>query len=344
MSRRSVIRLPGNYDPLLDIHSLGRVGPSGHFSPAQIQQIQRTVRRVPEVMMKVTGGGKNTGAVAAHFSYIGRKDELAIETDDGDRIVGRDEQKALLKDWHLELSAGQYRAPRDGRPTARKTKLVHNIVLSMPFPTPPQKVLAAARVFGREKFGTQHRYAMVLHTDQKHPHVHMVLKAESEDGRRLHIDKEMLRHWREDFARMMREQGVAANATSRVLRGRTRGKMKDAIYRSHQRGASDAIRNRVNDVVTELRANGTIRDPARDRLIGTRKAVVSAWMRTAEQLEAQGEIELGREVRYFARHLPPVLTDKERLAIQLLQHAQAQRVQSVDNREGVRQRDHERTR
>ena len=120
--------------------------------------------------------------------------------------------------------------------------------------------------------------------------------------------------------------------------------MKDAIYRSHQRGASDAIRNRVNNVVTELRANGTIRDPARDRLIGTRKAVVSAWMRTAEKLEAQGEIELGREVRYFARHLPPVLTDKERLAIQLIQHVRAQRVQSVDNREGVRQSDHERTR
>ena len=72
MSRRRVIRLPGNHDPLLDIHSLGRVGPSHRFSPAQIQQIQRTVRRVPEVMMKVTGGGKNVGAVAAHFSYIAR--------------------------------------------------------------------------------------------------------------------------------------------------------------------------------------------------------------------------------------------------------------------------------
>ena len=94
-------------------------------------------------------------------------------------------------------------------------------------------------------------------------HVHMVVKAESEHGRRLHINKEMLRQWREDFVRMMREQGIAANATSRVLRGRTKGKMRDAIYRSHQRGASDAIRHRVNDVVTELRANGTIRDPAR---------------------------------------------------------------------------------
>jgi Relaxase/Mobilisation nuclease domain len=90
--------------------------------------------------------------------------------------------------------AGQYRGPRDGRATARKVKLVHNIVLSMPFPTPSEKVLVAARKFAREKFALQYRYAMVLHTDQPHPHVHMVVKAESENSRRLHIDKEMLRH------------------------------------------------------------------------------------------------------------------------------------------------------
>ena len=147
MSRRPVIHIVRVRSLLLDIHSLGRVGPSGRFSPSQIQQIERTVRRVPEVMVKVTGGGTKVGAVAAHFSYISRKGEFAIETDERERIVGRDAQKDLLADWHLELSTGQYRAPREGRKTARLTKLVHNIVLSMPFPTPPEKVLAAARTF-----------------------------------------------------------------------------------------------------------------------------------------------------------------------------------------------------
>ncbi len=166
--------------------------------------------------MKVTGGGTKTGAVAAHFAYISRKGELAIETDDGYRVAGPDARKALLNDWHLELLRGQYREPRDGRVTARRVKLVHNIVFSMPSPTPPEKVLAAARKFAREKFALQHRYAMVLHTDQQHPHVHMVVRAEGEHGRRLHIDKAMLREWREDFARLMREQGIAANATPQL--------------------------------------------------------------------------------------------------------------------------------
>lgn len=101
----------------------------------------------------------------------------------------------------------------------------------MPAPTPPEKVLAAVRTFAREKFALQHRYAMVLHTDQAHPHVHMVVKAEGEHGRRLHIDKEMLRQWREDFARMMREQGVAANASPRVARGRVSSPVKDTTQK-----------------------------------------------------------------------------------------------------------------
>lgn len=50
-----------------------------------------------------------------------------------------------------------------------RAKLVHTIVLSMPAGTPPQKMLAAARVIARENFALQHRYALVLHTDQPHP-------------------------------------------------------------------------------------------------------------------------------------------------------------------------------
>jgi Relaxase/Mobilisation nuclease domain len=293
-------------------------------------------------MVKVTGGGANTGAVAAHFAYISRKGKLAIEADEGNRAAGPDAQKALLNDWHLELLRGQYRGPRDGRTTARKVKLVHNIVLSMPSPTPPEKVLTAARKFAREKFALQYRYAMVLHTDQPNPHVHMVVKAESVQGQRLRIDKEKLRQWREDFARMMREQGIAANATSRSIRGKTRGKTKDAIFRAQQRGASTAVRNRVTDVVKEVRSTGAIQDPARNRLVETRKTVIANWNKTADLLDAQGENILANETRHFAQHLPPVLTDKERLAVQYLQH-----MRSLDSAAPITEkniRDHDRTR
>jgi hypothetical protein len=75
---------------------------------------------------------------------------------------------------------------------------------------------------------------MVLHTDQRHPHVHLVVKAENELGRRLHIDKQLLRDWREDFAQLMREQGIAANATPRAIRGENKKKRWEGIFKAHQ--------------------------------------------------------------------------------------------------------------
>jgi hypothetical protein len=275
-------------------------------------------------MVKVTGGGARVGAVSAHLGYISRQGKLELETDEGERIKSRDEHKTLLKSWHLELSAGQYRRQNERRPRARTLKLVHNIVLSMPAPTPPEKVLAAARKFAKEKFALQHRYAMALHTDQKHPHVHLVVKAESELGRRLHIDKLLLREWREDFARMMREQGIEANATSRVARGRNKSHSRDSEYRAQQHGKSTALRQRVMVIAQELSQTGAVRDPAHVKLVTTRKEVVANWMKAADMLDAQGEIALAGDVRYFANHLPPVLTDKEKLARRFIRHIKMQ--------------------
>lgn len=311
MGRRPV-RLPAAGHPLLDIHSAGRAGPGPWrpFSPAEIQQIARTVRRTPEVMLKVTGGGTKVGAVAAHFDYISRHGELEIETDDGVPVWGRDEQKEMLRNWHLELTSAHYRQPRRGREAVRGPKMVHNVVLSMPAPTPPDKVLAAARRFGREHFGARHRYAMVLHTHQAHPHVHMVVKAENEQGRRLHIDKQMLRQWREEFAQLMREQGVAANATPRVVRGRKKEGTKGSVYRALRRDGERLYVARTLSRGNEDRPVG-IMALAEESLRRTRESVVAYWRKTADILDAQGEISLAGDVRYFAQRLPPVLTGRQ---------------------------------
>jgi hypothetical protein len=333
--------------PYLDLFSGGRFGSVGSsgFSGPQIEQIRRTVMgRTPEVMVKVTGGSKRLSAVAAHFSYVSHHGELEIETDRGEHVT-KDNQKALMESWHLDLTAGQYRGPRGTKASARPVKLVHNIVLSMPSPTPPSKVLAAAKAFAREKFGATHRYAMVLHTHQQHPHVHLVVKAEREDGKgRLHIDKAMLRIWREDFAQEMRKQGIAANATPRSVRGQTKRASKDAFYRTRARGQSYALRERLDDVVRSLSGSKPSPEPARAQLLETRKAIVQGWTAVAERLEAQGEIELGGHIRYFAMHLPPALTDRERLTQEFARFVRAQRSGQTQKDDRVRDRSLERAR
>ncbi len=207
----------------LDVVSYGRRGPGSarRLAPVQIEQVARTVRRTPEVVIKVSGGARDAAGAKAHFDYIDRHGKLGMETDDGRELAGKGVGAELVGDWNLDLSRGQYRPkPVEGGKDTRP-KVVHNIVLSMPGRTPPQAVLAAARKFARENFALQYRYAMVLHTDQNHPHVHLVVKAEHEyePGKRLYIRKATLRQWREQFAAYLREQGVAANATPAPLRG-----------------------------------------------------------------------------------------------------------------------------
>src|SRR4029077_14919326 len=109
-----------------------------------------------------------------------------------------------------------------------------------------------------------------------------------------------------------------AHATARSARGETKRALRDAAYRAIRGGRSDSIRVKGQSIATELSATRTIRDPARGNLLETRKAVVTGWMGIAATLDAQGEIVLAGDVRYFANHLPKVLTDRERLAEEFL--------------------------
>lgn len=340
MSRR-VAGLARADRPLFDIFRAGRRGPAERLTIGQMEHIRRTVLRAPEVMVKVTGGARTLRALAAHVAYIRHEGEVELVSDQ-DQRVSEDAQEEFLASWHLELSAGQYRSKPTTRSAASGIKLVHNVVLAMPAGTPPGKVLAAAKNFARENFAG-HRYLMALHTHQRNPHVHLVVKAEREiEPGRLHIDKAMLREWREDFARLMREQGIAANATSRATRGQTKRGERDAAYRAKARRRSSAFREEVQSIARELSATGSIRDPKRARLLETRKALVAGWLGMAKTLEAQGERQLAADVREFARTLPPVRTDRERLAEDFVRFLKEQR--TVQRPPPQRERDMELTR
>jgi hypothetical protein len=295
------------------------------LTPAQHELIARTAGRVPEVMVKVTGGGRSVQQAKDEIGYFGREGELSIETDDGVALRGPGIEKFLTDDWDLELEELQARRWVDGKPGRKAPRLVHNLMFSMPAGTNPQKVLGAARKFAQEKFALQHRYAMVLHTDQKHPHVHMLVKAMSEQGIRLSIKKATLREWRHDFARYLRELGVAANATDRVVRGETVSRKKDGIYRASLRGDSTHIRKRLESVGSELLKGKIVAEAGKARLVATRKEVERGWKAIGDALEQEGQHDLATHVRRFAGSLPPPRTEKERIAADLLGRLQRSR-------------------
>jgi hypothetical protein len=346
-------------DMALDIVSYGRRGPAGtlRFGADQIAQIQRTIGRCPEVMVKVSGGGRDVGGVEAHLRYIGRHGKLPVETDEGLSVQGRGAAKEITADWQLDLCRSHYKPkPAEGRKDTR-AKLVHNIVLSMPAGTPAEKVLSAARVFARENFALQHRYAMVLHTDQAHPHVHLVVKCEHEfePGRRLYIRKATLRQWREQFAALMREQGVAANATPRQVRGQIQKPYRDAIHhrlralrafgqlpaderaRREPPRSSTFMRARLDGVLQVLRSGRGALDAGKEAMQDTRREVEADWRATADALRRQGEGELAAQVDRFVARMPDVQTDAQRMAERWRAQARIRAPERTDNEPAKRQ-------
>ncbi len=300
--------------PLLDIASYARGGPGDHvhLTHEEIQLLSRTVRRTPEVIVKVlTKGGHDRKAVGRHLSYLSRDGEVEIETDDGQRLSGEGVEQELLDDWDLDLEEVRRTRGLRSRPGTVRTKLVHKVVFSMPAGTPPDGLLRGAQAFARETFGARHRYAMVLHTDEPHPHVHMVVKAVSEEGVRLNIRKATLRDWRREFARQLRAHGISANATDKAVRGTTRADLSDGMYRAMQRGASRRIHEHMGapamDRKTASEASG------RAALLSTRAEVERGWLAAADILDRQNLQDLAWYVRRFTETLPPIRTDGELL-------------------------------
>ncbi len=304
-------------EAMFDLVSVARRGPGRRdkLSTSEIAQIARTTRQVPEAMVKVLPKGATTSrAVKRHLDYVGRHGELELETDDGTRLHGDDVGAQLTDEWDLDIEEDRIQSDLSASRGRAPAKLVHKLIFSMPPGTSPKGVLAAVRNFAREEFALKHRYAFALHTDEPHPHVHVVVKAMGEHGQRLYIRKATLREWRSEFARHLRGQGIAANATPRYVRGETKPQKSDDIYRATLRGQSSHMRDRVDTVARELATGGLRSEKGKAKMLATRLVVRRAWQDVSDILVREGNSDLSAQVRKFAEGMPPPMTDQEWLA------------------------------
>ena len=162
--------------------------------------------------------------------------------------------------------------------------------------------------------------SMALHADQGHPHVHVVVKAMSEQGVRLNIRKATLREWRRDFSQYLRDVGVEANATERAVRGENKSAKLDGIHWAAMRGASTHHRNRAESVARELAQGGLKAEPGKVAVNATRRAVADGWMWIADRLNREGQRDLAGLVRRFVHRMPRPTTEREQIAEQIRAH------------------------
>ena len=247
------------------------------------ERIEATVvRRAPQVMVKVTGGGRGIKAIAAHFRYISKNGRLDIEDERGETTRGRDALPELADDWRFGGTLIDDVGDR---------REAFNIMLSMPRGTDPLIVQKAAREFAQIELA-DHKYVMVLHDHQANPHVHISVRAESKHGKRLNPRKADLHRWRETFAEKLRGHGVEAEATRQATRGRNRN-----YYPLWRIKAREDGRLRTSRPSTKSSAHAR----------STRAEAVEAWMEVGRALATstdKADRELARSIASFIQEMP----------------------------------------
>lgn len=306
-------------------------------------QLRRTVRRTPEVVITVKGSrtAKNDDhaaieGVLRYMMYISRNGRLLTTDEQDAKIDGIDAIRDTHGAWNLDLQRMRSGKGEPLHPT-------FNLIFSMPAKTEPDKLLDAVQAFARDHFAG-HQYVMALHTPEtepgrkkdkspEHPHVHVILRAEDENGQRIYIRKDDLRAWREEFASLLRARGIEANATSRAERGKSLKTLRSAewhidkryqekIARGEAAEPSRAKAARLREAAQELQEGRTEQKPWEIAMAARRRDVMRDLAESAAQLRQEGDHALADEVDQLVQDMSPLDSERRQMQRALIEQVQ----------------------
>jgi hypothetical protein len=223
------------------------------------------------------------GQVRQHLRYVTERGEVLHDCE-GREYVGPEA---------VRVFGDQFKCAGSPIPAVGTQREAFQLALDMPPGTDPEAVKAAAVAFAQQEFAG-HRWAWVYHGHQKHPHVHLIVRAQGRRFQRLAPSPADLHRWRETFARELRSRGVPAQATTRLVRG--------------------AVHNEEPLWVTRARKAGTLRQepPLHNRVTLGSEAMqrtLTSWAYLHAALSESPDAadrELAAAVNSFVRHMPMV--------------------------------------
>lgn len=266
-----------------------------------LQQIARTAKRAPQVMVKITSRVRGSASTVGAFTYAGRigmadKEPIGIETSEGKHLMSAEDMLALAREWQQWETADEAR---------RQGATAIAMVFSMPPGTDPEKVRDAVKDFAESDLADR-RWAMALHTDEDHPHVHLLIANRDNDGRRFNPNREFLQHCRERFAENLRDRGIEADATKRMARGYPPKQDPTPVLKMRERGVSpNADKGRADmlaGITPEAEERLAERQKSRTKTGENFEIVRDVYNRAIAELEAHGgtvEAERAKALRSF---------------------------------------------
>ena len=305
------------------------------FTPEQ--KAWGVIRNTPEAMVKLDQA-KNGIKGAAHLhqaaNYISRNGQLEVEDEQG-TTLSKPELDEVMDRWAGELNLSSEDNPKAAAAARR-------IIFSAPKGTPPKELKDTVRELTQEVFARQgYSYVLVLHEhnpdhpdEPNHPHVHVLIKAVNERGRRLNIRKEDLRFLRERFAALAKEHGIELNATTRAARAQLHKAKTQAQKHSEERGdfSHPYAKEREEALLQAILSNKPLNEhEAKLKATATRSKVKDNLNAYAEELRRQGNKELADALQQYSETMSAeVKTSQEELL------AQAQKV--LRQRDAIRRR------
>jgi hypothetical protein len=316
VDRKSVMRLARQIGRSLPPWGSGggTGGNVGIRSARAVSRLKRTASRAPEVVFKKIRGLSGTAETLGGFTYIGHvgkkdMDAIGIETSEGDVLMDATEMAKLAREWDRHEQSG---------PDRRKSVTAQSLVFSMPPGTDPARLREAVVALAEKDFGDR-RWALAMHVEEAHPHVHVMIATRNDAGQRLWINREFCATMRERFAEELRERGIEANATIRRERGFP-GRHEATIvrqvtdeYQAGKRAApSKAFTAMMELVAVGIDPHGTTiqgRDAAKDREAREREGVRAVYARAIDELVKRGgaaERAIAASLQKFVQEMPGV--------------------------------------
>lgn len=277
-------------------------------SARAMQTIDRTVKRAPQVVVKITSRIHGAGSTVGAMTYAGRvgmsdREPIGIETSEGKHLVNAHDMLLLAREWQQWEQADEAR---------RKGATAIAMVFSMPPGTDPEMVREAVRELAENDMANR-RWVMALHTDEDHPHVHLLIAGRDNDGRRFNPNREFLQHCRERFAENLRARGIEADATPRKARGYPPKTDPTPVVKMRERGVvPDADKGRRDMIASRSDAPDQLvrREKARAKTVTNITLVRGVYQRAITELEAHGgqeEAQRAKALRAFVDTMPGAL-------------------------------------
>ena len=206
--------------------SFSAVRPNYNAKKTALNAIKGVNKKLPQVVVKISGSSKGANKAQAHADYIGRNGKVEIEDQDGNKYKGKNEQKELLGAWSV---MGMH----DKHETGSRREAFH-FVFSMPNGTNPIAMKTAVKNLVKEEFDG-HKFFMAQHLDTDSPHVHVLLNATNDKGERLNPRKQDLHNYRVNFVEKLREQGIEATATRRIHQFKYKDNKRQGVIHKDER-------------------------------------------------------------------------------------------------------------